>query len=269
MQAYRRTHLLVVLTLSLAAVSGLMVWGASPYAFALHPGHATRGLADVLFIAGWLLMCVAMMLPTSMPLLAALQRTTAQRSDASLLAGTAALGFLAVWCAAGLAVRAADVWLHSATDSSLWMFGHQRLVAAALLAAGGIYLQLPIAQKCATACRSPMGFIARRWTGRPDVHRQAARIGLNYGMSCFGCCWPLMLLMCALGMGNPVWMLSFALLMAAQKHTRHGSAVTLWAGRAMLAAAGLLWLESSLLANIGMNPAGMDLWISTICRSWS
>ncbi len=269
-QSYRSTHTLTVLLLSAAAGVGLVVWGGSPYGGALqHQGNASRGLADLLFVGGWLLMCIAMMLPTAMPLLTALQRTTAQRSDSNRLTSTAALGFLAVWCAAGIAARAAEVWLHTATENSLWMFTHQRLVAAALLAAGGIYLQLPIAQKCATACRSPMGFIAQRWSGRPDVYRQVARIGVDYGMSCFGCCWPLMLLMCALGMSNPVWMLSFAALMASQKHTRHGSAVTVWAGRAMLAAAGLLLLDNSLLANMGIHLAGIDSWISTICRSWN
>lgn len=231
-QTYRSTLASLVFAISGAAAISLFWWESSPLA---HVGIAWSG--DALFVADWFLMCVAMMLPTAMPLLAALQRTASRRDDAAQLVGICAMGFLGVWLASGVFVRLGEnLFTQTIADSPALPF-HQPWLSAALLAAGGAYLLSPFAQKCVSACRSPMGFIARGWTGLPDVQRQAAAIGYRYGLSCFGCCWPLMVAMCAVGMPNPLWMLALTLLMLLQKQSRHGHLLTYGAGLAMLALA--------------------------------
>jgi predicted metal-binding membrane protein len=89
-----------------------------------------------------------------------------------------------------------------------------------------------------------MGFIARAWTGQPNVRMQVARMGWEYGLSCFGCCWPLMAVMCALGMSNLVWMLIFTLVMIFQKHDRYGKLVTTASGVTLLTVAAILLCET-------------------------
>ena len=246
--SYRYTLTAVVIAVSLLAAIGLWIWGMSPLAYFLkHDAATDRGLPDVLFLLGWLLMCIAMMLPTALPLLAAVERLTAHRLDASRLIVIAALGFLGVWLGAGILVRGGDIVLHTLVGQVSWLAAHTNLIGAALLSMGGIYLLLPIALQCVKACRSPMGFIARGWTGQSNVMTQSAQIGMNYGISCFGCCWPLMAVMCALGMSNPVWMLSFTLVMILQKHSRYGRSVTI--------ASGILLLVSAFILLTGLVPS--------------
>ena len=87
----------------------------------------------------------------------------------------------------------------------------------------GLYLVSGLATNCVRACRSPIGFIAQHWSGRPDVSMQSFRIGSHYGLSCIGCCWPLMVIMGLLGMTSPIWMLVMTLLMFIQKTVEHGA----------------------------------------------
>jgi hypothetical protein len=73
--SYQLTLTTVAIAVSLLAGLGLVTWGMSPYAYLLqHDNIAVRGWPDGLFVLGWLLMCVAMMLPTALPLLAAIER---------------------------------------------------------------------------------------------------------------------------------------------------------------------------------------------------
>ncbi len=243
--SYRFTRTTVAIAISLIAGLGLVTWGLSPFGYLLHHNHlAVRGWADLLFVLGWLLMCVAMMLPTALPLLAAIERLTSSRADTGQLTTIAALGFLGVWLGSGVLVRGVDVLFHTMMHHNTWLSAHPDRVGAILLSIAGIYLLLPIAQRCVSACQSPMGFIARAWTGAPDVRRQVARMGWEYGLSCFGCCWPLMAVMCGLGMSNPAWMLIFTLVMILQKHDRYGKLVTTASGVILLSVAAIVWWES-------------------------
>lgn len=245
--SYQITLTLVVIVVSLLAGLSLLVWGVSPFAYLLeHSNVAIHGWPDLLFLLGWLLMCVAMMLPTALPLLAAIERLTNQREDTQKLITIAATGFLMVWLVTGMVVRLGDILLHKLGNQNSWLVTHPNQLGAALLSFAGIYLLLPIAQKCVSACQSPMGFIARSWTGQADTNMQVARMGWEYGLSCFGCCWPLMVVMCVLGMSNPFWMLSFTLLMILQKHNRYGRLVTTASGSLLLVSAIVLFVISPL-----------------------
>src|SRR5687768_6966063 len=75
----------------------LVVWGHSPYRRYLD--H--EGLADIrvgpdlaLYLAGWVVMTIEMMLPTSLPLIGLSQRMTALRSGSARLVGLLVGGYL-------------------------------------------------------------------------------------------------------------------------------------------------------------------------------
>jgi predicted metal-binding membrane protein len=243
--SWRHLHSGVLwLVIALTSIS-LVAWGASPYSsFLHHDVHSSRGWPDLVFVLGWLLMCVAMMLPTAFPLLAALERVVSDRVDSGWVVWAASFGFLGVWLLFGVLARFEDVLLHALVDSSAWLSTHPRVITASLLTVAGAYQLSPLAAQCASACRSPFGFIARGWTGQPDVLAQAVRIGVSYGLSCFGCCWPLMAVMFAVGMSNPVWMLGLTLVMLAQKHSKFGRVVVVLSGMGLLlSAVVLVWVQ--------------------------
>ena len=52
--------------------------------------------------------------------------------------------------------------------------------------------------------------------------QEAFRLGAHHGVFCVGCCWSLMLLMFAVGVGNLAWMLALAAVMAVEKNVSWG-----------------------------------------------
>lgn len=164
-----------------------------------------------LFLAGWTLMTGAMMLPSSLPFLKAVERVGG--GTASAVAGCA---FTAVWIAAG-ALQWTSLWVAGDVLAGLGPAGAERLAGASLIAAA-LYQVSPLASACRRACASPFAILAQHWRGSSSRLRDAARAGLHYGASCVGCCVPMIAVMFVVGMHDVVWLLVLALLMAAQKH---------------------------------------------------
>src|SRR3981081_3528345 len=81
----RRPFTLALLALSGLAWLTLVLWGQSPYARYLshHSLDEVRGGGGLMgvFVAGWLVMLVAMMLPTSLPLVLMFHRLVSKRPD--------------------------------------------------------------------------------------------------------------------------------------------------------------------------------------------
>src|SRR5437867_12544447 len=91
----------------------LFVGGQSPYGrFLDHKNldlvRVEGGPALLLFLGGWLLMIVAMMLSTSLPLVVLFHRIVRQRVDRGTLITLLLLGFLRVWTCLGFLVEASD-----------------------------------------------------------------------------------------------------------------------------------------------------------------
>jgi predicted metal-binding membrane protein len=207
--------------------------GASAYGPAL--GHAagaeagSPGVRLALFVAGWVLMSVAMMLPTSLPLVTAVH--TMVRGTPGAMAWLAA-GYLAVWSLFGLAAWLADAGLHELVERSAWAAARADAIPAALLLTAGLFQFSPLKYACLAECRSPVGFLIQHWRGR-SVAQRALRVGVSHGLYCVGCCWALMLLMFAVGGVHLGWMLALGAVMFVEKAVRRGRLVTRPAGAAL------------------------------------
>jgi predicted metal-binding membrane protein len=233
-----------VLGVAGAALLAVAAIGASPYAGYFHheyqPASAAGQLAAVaLFLAGWTLMMLAMMLPTATALLSAVARLGGDPADGRRLQLLAALGFLAVWVAVGYAFRAGDVLVHAAVDSIDALEARPRLVGASALAVAGAFQFSPLKRRCLSACRSPSSFLFRHWHGLRRSH-EAVRIGTAYGASCVGCCWALMLVLFGLGTASVAWMLGAGAVMAIEKNAAVGPRLTAPLGAGLLVAAALV-----------------------------
>ncbi|HXH84251.1 MAG TPA: DUF2182 domain-containing protein [Candidatus Tectomicrobia bacterium] len=221
------------------AVLGLLA--ASPYAPYL--GH-DLGVADgdagvaaarlAIFLGGWLLMSIAMMLPSSLPLVTVFRTITggSWRLVALLIAG-----YLWVWGLFGVAAAIADAGLHALVDGSPWLAARRHVVPAALLLTAGLFQFSPLKRSCLERCRSPIGFVIQHWRGARRA-LQAFALGNRHGLFCVGCCWGLMLVMFAAGAVNLGWMLALGAVMFAEKAVSWGRWVTAPAG-ALLALWGL------------------------------
>jgi len=166
-------------TLGLAAASwGIAVWQMR----GMDMGVATRLGSFASFIAVWVVMMAAMMLPGAAP-------AVLRRAQASGGVGAVPLfigSYLAVWALVGVAVYA----LYRP---------HGPVAAGAVAIAAGVYELTPL----------------KRHFRR--LSRDGARSGFGFGLCCAGSSIGLMLMLVALGVMSVIWMSVIAVLVLAQK----------------------------------------------------
>jgi predicted metal-binding membrane protein len=205
----------------------LWLWGSSSARGYL--GHDAAGPSPVvtagLFVFGWLLMIVAMMLPSSIPLVVTFSRLVGRRRRPGRLVGLLLVGYLAVWTAFGLAAWAADRVVHAAVEALPWLAAHPELILGSTLLIAGLWQFSPLRDRCLEECRSPLGFVLNRWGGTSE-RREAFALGIAHGAFCVGCCWSLMLVMFGVGMSSLVAMLVLGGVTAVEKNLPEGRRLT-------------------------------------------
>lgn len=214
----------VVCILLMAAGAWLALWflGGSSQGLAHHHHHSAghsqpSQLALLLFVGGWTLMTVAMMLPTSLPVLTVFHTIAGRRDDRSLLMVLVIIGYLFVWTLFGVVVYFGNLVLQWLASASPWLMEHSWASAPFLLFLAGLFQFTPLKYRCLDKCRSPLSFVIGHWQGRHD-RWQALRLGVDHGIFCVGCCWALMLLMFIMGVGSLVWMMILAVVMGVEKN---------------------------------------------------
>jgi predicted metal-binding membrane protein len=225
---------------ALAAIAWLSMWlwAMSPYGRYLHHegGFAAWPVEATLFSLGWLLMIVAMMLPSSIPLAMTFAAIVGRRSRPGRLVGLLLLGYLAVWAGFGLGAWVLDRAVHAAVDAVPWLAAHPQLIVATTLLAAGLWQFSPLRDRCLEECRSPLGFVMNRWRGRSE-QTEAFAMGVAHGAFCVGCCWSLMLVMFGVGLGSVTAMLALGGLTAIEKNLPSGRRLTRPLGVALVLAA--------------------------------
>jgi predicted metal-binding membrane protein len=145
-------------------------------------GAATELGSFTFFIALWVAMMAAMMLPGATP--AVVRRASA--GDRVLAVPLFVGSYLAVWTLVGIVVYA----LYRP---------HGSFAAGVVAIAAGLYELTPIKQHCRRRCR------------------ESVRSGIQFGRYCVGSSIGLMLMLVALGVMSVTWMSVIALLVLAQK----------------------------------------------------
>jgi predicted metal-binding membrane protein len=201
----------------------LWLWERSPYGALLdHDGHAHVGGGSVyLAVSGWTLMLVAMMLPTSLPLVALFRSFVRSRPNPTRLTAFLVGGYLLIWILVGFVMHGGDLVVRAAADQSGWVQAHAWAIGALIVGTAGLYQFTSLKHKCLEKCRSPLSFIMENWRGRRGED-DAFRLGIRHGLFCVGCCWSLMLLMFVVSIGNLGWMLVLAVVMAVEKNIPWG-----------------------------------------------
>lgn len=186
-----------------------------------HFGMPSAGPWDIvdylLVLTMWVMMVMAMMLPTAAPMLA----TYADIADTASAKGrrvapvfVLVAGYLTVWFAFA-AVASLAQWGLTALQAMTPMMAPASLVlAGTTLLAAGLYQFTPAKFACLTRCQSPMPYFFTRWR---DDAAGVYRLGLEQGVFCFGCCWALMAVMFAVGVMNVVWIAILGAVMALEK----------------------------------------------------
>jgi predicted metal-binding membrane protein len=145
-------------------------------------GTATELGSFTFFVAVWVSMMAAMMLPAATPAVVRRARASGRVRAGLLFVGS----YLAVWTLVGIVVYA----LYSP---------HGTFVAGAVAIAAGIYEFTPFKQHCRRRCR------------------ESVRSGFQFGRYCVGSSIGLMLMLVALGVMSVTWMSVIAVVVLAQK----------------------------------------------------
>lgn len=180
------------------------------------------GARIALFVAGWTLMSVAMMLPSSLPLVTVFHTITRGGRE---LVGLLIAGYLAIWALFGVVAFLADAGLHALVDASPRLNERTDLIFPGLLLTAGLFQFSPLKYSCLRQCRSPVGFVIQHWHGGARA-LQAFAVGVRHGVFCVGCCWALMLLMFGVSGINLGWMLALGAVMFIEKAVEWGRWVT-------------------------------------------
>jgi predicted metal-binding membrane protein len=175
-------------TRTTAALTGTLGLAAACWVVAFQQMNGMRmGVATELgsfafFIAVWVPMMAAMMLPGAVPALSRFIRVNGRALAAPLFAAS----YLAVWTLFGLAVYA----LYRP---------HGAVAAGALTIAAGVYELTPLKRDCRRRCR------------------KSVRSGFEFGVYCVGSSIGLMVVLVALGVMSITWMSIIAAVVLLQK----------------------------------------------------
>ena len=201
----------------------------------------SMGRSPLPFLASWVAMMAAMMLPAAAPMILLYARTqTGRPLNTALFAGS----YLLLWAALGLVGFLVAVAIEEAVDSWSAARRHWGRTTGISIVAAGLYQLSPLKDVCLRQCRSPLSFLFMSWRGGPTG---AVHMGLRHGLYCVGCCWALFLVLIPVGVMNVAAMVLVALVVFSEKVlprpelTRHVVAVLLVAyGAAVVARPALL-----------------------------
>jgi len=225
----RETHLvaLVVYVIALLAwLSMLRQWLPMPGSGGMTMDMAAPGVPETmatgagpvgwgLYLLMWGVMMIAMMYPSTVPLIRLYHGTLAglSRGERLLRVGAFLGGYTLLWTTVGLVPLAVNVVVPvSAVAGSTAAFGGTLLLL-------GAYQLSPYKDRCLDHCRTPLGFLMTH--SRPGV-RGAGRMGLDHGVFCLGCCWALFAFMVVVGTMNLVWMALITLVLSVERTVAWG-----------------------------------------------
>jgi predicted metal-binding membrane protein len=211
------------LTIPVAAAVALAVgaawyatWTSANVLMALTEPSLLRSTDLVLFFALLVVMMVAMMLPSALPMIVAYRGMTrleagrpTKPADDTATALFIAPYFL-VWGAFGIAALLAlrALGLMGALTGPL------AFASAVTLVAAGLWQVTRTKEVCLTHCTSPMSFVLHHWrSGRAG----AIRMGVRHSSYCIGCCWLFMLVLFVSGSMSLLWMGGLSVVIFAEK----------------------------------------------------
>jgi predicted metal-binding membrane protein len=191
----------------------------------------------------WVVMMVAMMLPSAAPLLlihARVGRAGRERGESIAPTGVFAAGYLLAWTVFSLAATLQQWALERAALLSPKMVASTPYLGAAVLIGAGVYQLTPLKRVCLTHCRSPIDFVMHHWR---RGYLGSLRMGLEHGLYCIGCCWFLMGLLFVGGVMNLAWIAAISIFVLLEKAAPRGEMWAYAAGVLLLVAG--LWTAAA------------------------
>jgi predicted metal-binding membrane protein len=214
---FQRNVVMGLLLALVAAAWTVLVWQHADATMDMATASVTIGPRAPLFLVIWVIMMVAMMLPTAAPMILTFHRVQAanrQLGDAFVTTWVFVAAYLLVWACAGMAAYAGMLAAETAAARLALPPATTAQIAGAIIMVAGIYELTPLKDVCLSKCRRPMDFIVTSWR---DGATSALEMGLLHGAYCLGCCWLLFVILFPLGIMNLGAMAAVTLFIFAEK----------------------------------------------------
>jgi predicted metal-binding membrane protein len=201
----------------------------------------------------WVIMMVAMMLPTAAPMILAFHSVHARKhqpDDAFVATGVFVAAYLLMWALSGIVAYAGVL---AAAAAQPMLAGE---VSGLILMVAGIYQITPLKQRCLSECRRPI--IMTSWHHRTA---DAFHMGLLHGVYCVGCCWLLFVILFPLDMTIGA-MAAVTLIILGEKTLRRPEFVSYGAAVILVLYGGLMVVTPGLPAVFGFfGRLSEDVWL--------
>jgi predicted metal-binding membrane protein len=210
-----------------------------------HSHKALCGMSQLLMFAMWVIMMVAMMVPSAAPMIllfAAVSRKRREQERPFVSTGIFLLGYLVVWSVFSAVATIVQWHLHEAALLTPMMVSASPLLSGATLTVAGIFQLTPLKHTCLKHCRSPLGFLLTDWR---DGAWGAFLMGLRHSSYCLGCCWLLMALLFVAGVMNLAWLAVITIFVLLEKVAPVG--MHLSRGTGLLLTGWGLWMVGGVL----------------------
>ncbi len=180
------------------------------------PGTSLHNLP--VFLAGWVLMLTAMMLPSELNYIGAfagmLRSRGSTSSERARIMTYFISGYGLAWILYGLGAYLLDAVVRAVNPEIIAWNKQGPLLAGAVLIVAGLFQLSSLKHVCLKGCRSPLSFFAQYWK---SGNAGAVSMGFRHGLVCVGCCWAMMGVMFAVGAMSLTWMALLTLMMFAEK----------------------------------------------------
>ena len=220
-------------TILVASMGGGDMAGAASH-MAMPQDQPWSGVDFLLMFAMWMVMMVAMMLPSAAPMILLFASANRKRQHAQapyLLTSLFVGSYVVVWAGFAMIATLANWALHSRGLMTSMMGSALPLWGGALLIMAGLYQFTPLKFACLNKCRSPLAFLMSEWR---EGSLGAFVMGLRHGIYCLLCCWALMALLFVLGVMNLAWIALLAVFVLLEKLASSGPWVSRLSGVLLL-----------------------------------
>lgn len=195
-------------------------------------------------IAMWWVMMIAMMTPSSAPLILlyglVLRRHAKKGKDVVILTFLLLSGYLTAWLAfAGIATAFQQLLEPAGLISEMMLWSRSKVLSALVLAMAGLYQFSTLKHACLAHCRSPVRFLTEYW--RPG-RLGSFILGVRHGAYCVGCCWMLMALLFVGGVMNLAWIAVLTVVVLIEKLLSAGEKIGRFSGGLLL-----IWAIATML----------------------
>lgn len=204
------------------AIAWLVTWATSDVMMSLpsFPMGPPTPLELAAFFLLLVVMMVAMMLPSALPMVVAfrgltrLERGRSVRPADNLATALFVTPYFLLWGGFGVLALLGLLALGLVGSMESPMPGPITLAPGFALLLAGTWQVTRTKEVCLSHCQSPMGFVMRHWrSGRFGAFRMAMR----HSLYCIGCCWLFMIVLFVAGAMSLAWMGGLSVAIFAEK----------------------------------------------------